>query len=238
MDENSMLLWYPKIKDLDIPQPETIVYEIPKDVLSNLVEENADNLDMIEINKIADKIGYPLFLRTDQSSGKHSWEKTCFVSKREDLKKHIFEVISDNLLADLMGLPFEALVFRKYIPMKNLFTAFWGKMPVNPEIRFFIKDGKIQCCWHWYWIEEAIKDASIENWKEVMQIEKHNLSKAEIMTLEFEAQKVADVFKEDYWSVDFCKSKENIWILIDMAKGERSWHDEKCKFVDEDGGVK
>ena len=34
---------------------------------------------------------------------------------------------------------------------------------------------------------------------------------------------------EGYWSVDFCLSKTNEWILIDMATGNRSWHPD-CQF--------
>lgn len=226
-----MLVWYPKIKDLDIPQPETEIYKIPDEVLDNLRRENLKGLDMNEVHKLADKIGYPLFLRTDLASGKHFWERSCYVEERKNLKQHIFEVIAHNLTADIMGLDFKALAFRKYIPMKELFTAFFGNMPVNPEIRFFIRDGKIQC-WHWYWIEDAIENPSVKNWEEVLEKEKKATMGKEIRRLKEYVQKIIKKFPEGYWSIDFCKSKEGEWILIDMATGKRSWKPKNCEYYE------
>lgn len=223
-DKNSMLYWYPMIRDLDIPQPKTAIYKIPKKELGRIMETNAENLDMKLIKKVAGRIGYPLFLRTDQASGKHSWDRTCYVPDSKSLKSHIFEVISFNYGADICGLPFKALIFRKYIQMDTLFTAFWGNMPVNPEVRFFINNGNI-ACYHWYWIEDAIKNPSRDDWKELIAKAKETV---EIDKLKQEAQKVAGEFKEGYWSVDFCRSKDQKWYLIDMATGEDSWHDESC----------
>ena len=34
---------------------------------------------------------------------------------------------------------------------------------------------------------------------------------------------------EGYWSIDFCKANDGRWILIDMARGKRSWHPENCQ---------
>jgi len=228
MIEDSMLLWYPKIKNLDIPQPKTEIYEIPKNVLENLCEENMENLDMDAVKEVANKIGYPLFLRTDLASGKFFWKMSCFVEKEEDLKSHIFEVISFNQCEGVVGLPFEALVFREYIPMKNLFTAFYGEMPVNPEIRFFVENGEV-LCWHWYWCFEAIKQPSVSNWKEILENEKKSVFGNEILWLTADARKVSKVL-DGYWSVDFCKAKNDKWVLLDCARGELSWHPNDCKF--------
>ena len=112
--------------------------------------------------------------------------------------------------------------------MKNLFTAFYGEMPVNPEIRFFIRDKKI-LCWHWYWIEDAIKNPSINNWKDVMnKAKEEELNPDTLKALTNEVNLIAQWF-DGYWSIDFCKGKDEIWYLIDMARGERSWHPVDCK---------
>ena len=225
-NENSMLYWYPKIASLNIPQPKTKIYQIPLKVLKEMVSENMGTLDMDTVRKIAGEIGYPLFVRTDQASGKHGWKRTCFVEKEEDLKSHIFEVISENLMADIMGLPYRALVFREYIQMDNLFTAFYGDMPVNPEIRFFARYGKIECQ-HWYWVKEAINNPSILDWKEVLDKTAKDFGGLEAEELLVDAERVASEFK-GYWSIDFCRGKNKKWYLIDMAKGEESYHDTNC----------
>jgi len=54
----------------------------------------------------------------------------------------------------------------------------------------------------------------------------------EVELLSGYANQVAGIFPE-YWSVDFCKAKDGRWILIDMATGDRSWHDESCEYADD-----
>ena len=224
-----MLIWYPKIKDLPIPQPKTEVYIFPEEDLNFIYHENF-KLNMEEINKVANKIGYPLFVRTDLASGKHYWKQSCYVEKEEDLKKHIIEVLEFNLTADILGLNFKALFFREFIPMDSKFLAFFGDMPVNPERRYFIKDKKIQCH-HPYWIEEAIEKGTDANklpvnWNEISK-EMNKETKEEINLLSGYAKQIAEIF-DGYWSIDFCKAKDGEWYLIDMATGESSWHEKEC----------
>jgi len=135
-------------------------------------------------------------------------------------------LVEDSFIADIVGLPVYALVFREYILMKELFTAFYGDMPVNPELRFFVKDGEILCK-HWYWCNEAIVNPSVDNWKKLMDKEKGEITEKEKELLKDYTLKVAEQF-EGYWSVDFSKSKDGRWILIDMAVGDRSCHPKNC----------
>jgi len=226
MDETSMLFWYPKIKSLPIPQPKTEILEIGDEMTSSeFLINNKLNDYKDEIEKIADKLNYPLFVRTDQASAKHGWEKTCFVKTKENLMANIERTIEFGFLADILGLDATALVFREYIEMDSKYTAFYGKMPVCPERRYFIKDGKI-ICHHEYWITDAIANPSVENWEELSN-EMNKETQSEITTLSSCAQKVANIMP-DFWSVDFCLSKSKTWYLIDMAKGERSWHKKEC----------
>lgn len=224
VDRNSMLYWYPKIKDLRIPQPKTVFVEVEPKLAWSIID-GKESYDFIELKMEARKIGYPLFLRTDQLSGKHSWNRTCFVKSEHDLENHIFGVVESALTCDIKGKSTRAFFFREYIPMDSGYTAFWGEMPVNPERRYFIEGGKV-LCHHPYWIEEAIRRPSIENWKAVSK--KLNTETAkEFELLTGYSLLVAKQFK-GFWSVDFCKAKDGRWILIDMALGEESWHPKDC----------
>jgi len=226
LDESSMLLWYPKIKDLDIPQPKTEMLELEGLAGWGYPEERLGR-DYPKIKSVARKIGYPLFVRTDLASGKHDWERSCYVADETRLGANIRGVLEFNYCADVVGLQCRALVFREFIKMASAFTAFWGKMPVNPERRYFIKDGGI-LCHHHYWIEDAIRNPSIENWKPVLK-KLNTETPEEVSLLTSHAEKVGKVLK-GYWSVDFCKGANGVWYLIDLAKGDISWHEESCPF--------
>jgi len=236
--KSSLLYWYPKIKELELLTPKTEIIELKNQNYLDLISVAEGDFKVLEpqwneILEKALKIGFPLFMRTDEFSGKHHWKDTCYVEKEKDLKKHIVNLFECSFCADIMGLPLRAIVFREFISMKTLFKAFYGEMPVNVEVRFFINNGKIKC-WHWYWIEYAIETGTEKNklpsdWKNrIKRAKRDYLSENNIAILSTEVNKVAKQFK-GYWSVDLCLSKQNKWILIDMAEGHKSWHPE-CKY--------
>ena len=233
-EESSLLYWFPKIKDLPIPIPKTVIWLIPKKYFPDIWFEESVVFKMIEENekeilKNARKIGFPLFLRTDQASAKFSWERSCYVEREEDLKRHAFEVIDFNLYCDILhSLPFKALVFREFIQGEIYFKAFFGNLPIGKEVRVFIRDGKV-LCHHYYWIKDAIRETRFKpkNWEELLD-KASKLSEEDIKTIYKYSELVAERF-ENYWSIDFMKSKDGKWYLIDMARGEISWHP-PCKY--------
>lgn len=237
MDKTSLLYWFPLIKNLPIPMPRTTWVEIPFEAFCDFMDSPDTKPDKLkigdytqDIKRKAKEIGYPLFLRTDLSSGKHSWDKSCYVDKEENLLKHVWKVVELNFIADVLGLECSALVFREYIPMASQFTAFWGNLPINPERRYFIRDGKVECH-HPYWTDAIVgphlPEPSRSNWKELLgQMDKE--PDREVSLLTQYAGRVAQVIS-GYWSVDFCRADNGEWILIDLAEGEKSWHPECSK---------
>jgi hypothetical protein len=218
---NSMNYWYPKIKDL-VPTPKTEIIPIEWSYGKNgeiiKIEEKA----MREIEEKSKQFKFPIFVRGDNGSGKHEWENTCFVKEFKDLREHVRNLIYWSTNCDVFGgIPCNSIALREFIDMDTGFTAFWGKMPVNPERRYFVKDGKL-ICHHPYWIEDAIRNPSIEDWKGVLKEINKEFSE-EIEQLTIYAEQIAKFF-EGYWSVDFCRSKDGTWYVIDMARGEDSWH--------------
>ena len=170
MKKNSMFYWYPKIKDLDIPQPKTEMYKFNKEEFKIIQhEEGIPKTLYNNCLPFAEKIGFPLFMRTDNSSCKHGWEKTCYVPDKKSLKHHIFELLSNSAMQGWMSYVDTGLVFREFLELNygyykgEKFTAFYEGFPVNKERRYFIKEGKIQCH-HPYWYPDAIRNPSIDNW--------------------------------------------------------------------------
>ena len=235
MKKTSMLYWWPKIRDLKIPVPKTEIITVPYNDLVGLLNDKRLSLEYEKkIIEAGDKVGYPLFLRTDMSSAKHQWERTCFVPKVEDIFKHIRALIDETLTAGIFGeLDPNALVFREFLHLYSTFTAFSG-LPIARERRYFIRDGVVECH-HAYWIYDAIERGwgqRYNNWRQLL----FNLNrehKNEIKLLTSYAKRVAEVLR-GYWSVDFACSKSRTWYLIDMAEGEKSWHPEHSKHSEGD----
>lgn len=226
LNKNSLMYWFPRTKSLGIRVPATHVLKIPQKEFEGILDrEGFTNNFRNKIVKIVNKLGYPVFVRTDQASGKHDWKETCFIKNHFTLFKNIHNVILFNFSAGFVGLPFKALVFREFIPLHTRFTAFSGDMPIGKERRYFINEGKV-VCHHPYWPEDAIYNANRVDWKIVLK-ELNKESEEEISLLTSHAEKVGKVLK-GFWSVDFALTDKDEWILIDMAQGIDSWHPKDC----------
>lgn len=228
----SMRNWWPVLKNLDIPMPKTVLMPLEREetiALACMVENEGVIPDELRsrILENADKIGYPLFLRTDQTSCKHSWESTCHVESSTDLLNRINNLIDESSCLGLLGLPTYGLAFREFLEMDSKFTAFDG-MPVSPERRYFAEGRKI-LCHHHYWIQDAIEfrgRPKPDNWEKILA-EMNAESKEEIEHLSAFAEEISYYLTKcigGAWSIDFCKGKDGTWYFIDCAPSELSWH--------------
>jgi len=221
MDKTSMNYWYPRIRHLSVPMPKT---EIP--VTKNIQDwwsllDGEDPLSEDEKQSIRDAAikvgGYPVFMRSDLCSGKHSFERTCFIQNEEDVIRHIWAIVDENCFCDCM---MESIVIREYIPPAATFKAFRG-LPIAPERRYFVRDGEV-VCHHPYWEIEAIRHPNTNAWKgalSFMNIEEDE----EVLLLTGYAEQIAQELGGD-WSIDFMLGLDGVWYMIDAAEAEKSWH--------------
>jgi hypothetical protein len=227
--ESSMLYWWPRVRDLGVPVPETKVLEFGPRCLAGLCypenEEDAANARRVveAVKKAARGFGYPVFIRTDHASGKHDWENACYVASEEALPRCLGGPIEANELADLTP---EAIVVRQYIPLESAFTAFRGNMPVAKERRYFVRDGKV-VCHHPYWPEDAVRfrpGQEPPDWREKLaELNREAAEEVELLT-RYAARLGAAL--PGYWSFDFACGRDGVWYFIDAARGELSWHPE------------
>jgi hypothetical protein len=232
MEKTSMLYWYPKLQELNLNLPKTYFIE-----LESFKDQNSEismkiNFKLFE--SLKEKIGLlggaPVFIRTDLASNKHFISKSSYLPNTQEntMRMHLYELFLHNEMANFFGLPYSHLVVREWINLDYKFIAFKG-LKIAKEVRVFINNGKLVCS-HFYWPEDAIKFFHGCNerpgWQDLLKQTKDE-TMGYIKEIESLAQVVATQFK-GYWSVDFAIDiTGKIW-LIDMAKGEKSWHP-KCK---------
>ena len=211
MNPNSMLFWFPKIENLEIPVPKT-------EIVSGYVD----------LMQAAERIGYPVFIRTDLCAGKHDWKNSCFVQNEDQLVGNMQSVISANVRWEMLGIKYRSLVVREFLDLETSFTAFSGDMPINKERRYFVRDGKV-ICHHPYWPEDTFNQhparmANDPDWQ--AKLAALNDETGEEILHEY-ARKASQALP-GYWSVDFAKAKNGAWYLLDAALGENSYHWPSC----------
>ena len=154
--ESSMSYWWPKIQDLDVPQPRTICVPVDEQSMINTIDGGPiPNLD--EMRQAVRKIGSPTFLRNNITSGKHSWKDTCYLKNPDDLPAHVYESIESALMTSMGETKIDALFFREFLDLEPVgFSCFSGNMPISKEVRCFVRDGMLECM-HPYWFAEVFE---------------------------------------------------------------------------------
>lgn len=173
------------------------------------------------------RIGLPCFLRTGQTSGKHQWADTCFLTDLAALPRHIAALVEFSALADFMGLPCDVWCAREFLTLDVAYTlpGYCG-MPLAREFRFFVRDGKVVCA-HTYWPLGAVEEGrpSDPQWREKWE--------AFACGPDEDARRlagdVARVFAADGGlSVDVCRTADGRWLVTDMAVAAMSFHWPEC----------
>ena len=232
VQKTSLCYWYPRIVG-ELPTPKTeIVPLIDGDIdalFGALDGKGSVALDDLKCRLLAgaNHFNYPLFLRTDFTSGKHDFKDTCYIRAPGQVLGHALALFEDTLCKDLS---IEAYVFREFLQLESGFTAFRG-LPISKERRYFVEDGKV-LCHHPYWPEDAIWGEVTrkgDGWKSILK-ELNNETPEEIELLTAMAGTFSNLVP-GAWSVDFAKTTYDTpraWILIDAAEAFRSWHPSDC----------
>ncbi len=219
--KESLRFWYYKIQDLSIPQPKTIIIPV-KDVSLRCFAFIKRDLPEPILEKLitgATSLGFPLFLRTDITSYKQAWNRTCYVRKEEALLENARRIVSYSLIAGKRKMKTTAIVLREYIPLDVGFTAFSGSLPIAAERRFFVVNGEV-LCHHPYWTETFIISPRMSDWR-MKLIQLNKISSNEEKILSKYARQISRKITGG-WSIDFARTNAKLWILIDMAPIEKS----------------
>jgi len=210
------------VKKLSIKTPDTYRIKL-KSSDESLVDYNTEAL-----SKAVKRLdGPPAFIRTDMASDKHHMAEVSKIhtAKQKEIDRSVEKLIENNMIK---GVPFSNLYIREWLDIAHDFKAF-NQLPIGYEIRYFIHNGKILNK-HFYWPQEAIKfwkgTQEPDNWKEKLKKSRKNTLRLS-NNLEEQLNPVLQEFDEGFWSVDFAFTDDGEWYLLDMARGEISYHPKK-----------
>jgi len=238
IDKTCLSYWFPKIEAAGLPVPETKIVNMSGEAFEdvfNIFDGKAitgkSKPFFDDIRAAAEAIGYPCFLRTGQTSGKHGWDRTCFLQSPEQVLEHVFNIVEYSEMAGIIGLPCDIWAVRKFLSTSPLATCpMYGNMPICREFRIFV-DGSIIRCWHPYWPLEALRRGGIDDYDEAYSIF-DQLCKEVVLLPDknrlFYIASRAGLAVGGSWSVDILETEEG-WYLTDMAEADKSFHWEGCE---------
>ncbi len=229
MNRNSALIWLPAIHAAGLPVPKTIIVPYKHHECIGIFDgEKSEEFErlVVSVMDAGRRIGFPVFIRTDLSSAKHSGPK-AYKIEADGQSQPVFETLEDNEMKFFMERegPLAFLV-REFVSLEAPFTAF-RDLPIAREFRFFANAETVHC-WHPYWPAETIEEnrPSIATWRDALA-ELHCAPK--VPELWYMAVAAAKACGGGDWSVDFCRDVNGKWWLSDMAVAEDSYHWPECE---------
>lgn len=233
IDPTAMSYWFPKIEAAGLPVPRTKLFKMPADVQQEIWEafdgkpsegRIADFAKQVAV--LAADFAYPIFLRTDHTSGKHEWKRTCFVTRPEDIASHLVAIAEYSDMADMVGLPWDSWAIREMLPTIPLAVCpAFGDMPVCREFRAFVDDGEVQCV-HPYWPAKALAQGGITRPQRDFLNRLYALDVATLREITILAMRAGAALGGS-WSVDVLQTAKG-WFVTDLAEAHKSFHWEGC----------
>lgn len=234
---NNFSYWFPKIKNCGIPVPESIIIQLPDDIIRSLFKEEPGDDDRI-VAFVKDKV-FPaipsdwgiFFLKNGCFSNKFDFRDCCCTRNIHHIVQAIESINYDALCYDTDGeseLVIRQFLFPKPIKEQPIYKIYNG-MPLRPEIRVFYDFDRKKALysvnyWDWSYCHDGISERDdtdklayetaypfIEDFV--------NRHKAEAEALLNKHLKDCDL--KGVWSVDLMWHDGLFW-LIDMAIGCRS----------------
>lgn len=234
-DPNALSRWFPLIRDAGLPVPKTAIVQMPLEAQQGIwsredgiepTEGQAESLALFFLSLAgeAQKMGFPCFLRTGHTSGKHDWKNTCFLPSASEVRRHVFNIIEYSETVSIVGLPWQEWAVREMLPVMPYGACpKYGNMPICKEFRFFVEDGVIRC-WHPYWPADAL----IEGGANYLEMDYRGLcrmdNEAELSALAIAASKAVP----GSWSIDLLETQRG-WFVTDMAEAKKSFHWDGCQ---------
>ena len=224
---NSMSYWFPRLEKANIANlPKTMIVNIPFNSDRLIGALDGDPVGGKAVEELATVLkgfakvvgGFPCFMRTGHTSGKHRWAQTCFVPDSVSMEAHIVGLIESSVSADLMGLPLDCWAVRQMLDTEPMFVCeAYEDFPVVREFRFFADPWAVQHVQP-YWPEDAVAEGrpSIPDWRVRLQ-HSNRLDRSTRDHLSHMACAAAGACGEQAWSVDFLQDEYGHWWLTDMA---------------------
>lgn len=228
-DKTALSYWFPKLLAAGLPVPRTTIIPMPTAAQEDICAafDGQDGTGAVKpffdmLAAAAGEFGFPCFLRTDHTSAKHSWKRSCFLPSADDIPGHVSEIIEFSECCDLIGLPWDTWVVRELLPtMPDGVCPGYGDMPICREFRFFVEDGTVRCH-HPYWPREALEHGGAP-----ADLDYDALCRMKDDAALTALASAAGAAVGGAWSVDILETRRG-WFITDMAEARRSFHWEGC----------
>lgn len=228
-DKTALSWWFPRILAAGVPVPRTKIIAMPEEAQECVWQwfdgkpgTGAEKPFIAELTVAAVDMGFPCFLRTDHMSGKHEWDRCCFLTSADAVTQHVFNLAEHSEIADMFCAQWQNWVVREFLPTIPLGVCpTYGNMPICREFRYFVDDGKIRCS-HPYWPAGSLEQGGVD----MRTFDYKVLCAGQTPCLDCLAEEAGKAVGGS-WSIDILETRKG-WYVTDMAEAHKSFHWNGC----------
>lgn len=220
-DRNSMLYWYPKIKDLGIPMPETEFFLLSEEEIDSPMETDWTPMSILSIlqdiptTEIQERV-QSLPTQTAHIRGDYKASRLMGGEGREitmEPQRIDYEVL--ELLDSLMmtRFPTRAIAVREWLDLKTYGESYMSS--ICSEVRFIVDEGEVLGGFVDVYEDDFDRSFSEQDTQEILNDIESSLEADREQLVEW--AEGAGKALGDSWSVDFIQDVEDNWYLTDMA---------------------
>lgn len=235
-DRISMLYWYPRIKELDVPLPETELFSIDGTETTFEIQEGGLDMDkLIETMQnipVEDIQELVESLPTENAHIRSDWKASRLAGgegrKITPEPKFIHEQVMHLIDSMAMtGFPSRSLVVREWIEVDELARSY--DAGICPEVRFIIDEGEVLGGFVDVYEDDFDRSFSPEEAEEILDELEQRLEN-NYDQIESWAKAIAEELDDTGWSVDFIQDVDGNWHITDMALYGLYWSEKKDKW--------
>lgn len=239
INPNSAIHWLPAARaateygDVNTPATQFVDLDFMESLSILDGDPNPDGIPWGDLDRAACDLGWPVFIRSDLTSAKHSGLDAVRATDADDVKPVVETIVRDCVHKSMQP---AAFLVREWVDIEHAFTAFDG-LPIGTEFRVFAGPDDI-LCHHYYWPADAIRDANVpdETWRaareELADVSLPPAVRVAATSAASRANRHDALDPLEVWSIDFARDADGQWWLIDMALAAESWHPVDCQWAE------
>lgn len=232
----SMLHWYPRIKDLPVPVPQTEFFNLDGSTSTMELREGGldmeqviESLENIPAEEIAETVAsFPTekaHIRSDwKASRLAGGEGRAITNDPRIIHEEVLQLIDSMVMT---GFPHNSLVVREWITVDELARSY--NKSICPEVRVIVDEGEVLGSFLDVYEDEFDMSFTTEEITACMNklTERFENNRTK---LEDWASVIARELDETGWSIDFIQDTNGDWHITDMALYGLYWSEDKQKW--------
>jgi len=232
----SMLYWYPKIADLNVPVLETEFFSLNDSQSTFEIQEGGidtkqliETLETIPVEEIKQTVEA---LPTEKAHIRSDWKSSMLIggegvtinAEEKVIHEQVLHLIDSMVMT---GFPHNSLVVREWVELEELTTSY--NRSINPEVRVIVDEGEVIDSFVDVYeddFDSSFSQDEIDTYlnKLTARLEKNRNQ------IENWAKIIAEELDETGWSIDFIQDTNGNWHITDMALYGLYWSEEKNKW--------